>query len=323
MGHRRGEVADRLRQRIVAGLHLGVVRHGDRLPSVRALAPEVGADPRVVLAAYRQLEEEGLVEVRPKSGIYVASTAAGAGDPLPQLAEWIVEVLGQALTRGVPAIEFPERVRRCLETVTFRTACIECNRDQIAGLCRELERDYGLDTTGVELADLEAVELPAAVRDADLLVTTSFHAGAVQRVAQSLGKPWIAVHLRPDFLAEAIRFLEQGPVYFVATDERFADKLRLIFSPTGRVENVRALIVGRDDLTQIPPGMPTYVMPAARPHLEGVPLGSQLIPAPRVFAEESARELLAFVVRANLDAERNGGQDRPRVAPEDAPRKVW
>jgi hypothetical protein len=49
MPQRRAEIADRIRQRIVAGLHLGVMREGDRLPSVRALAMEIVADPRVVL----------------------------------------------------------------------------------------------------------------------------------------------------------------------------------------------------------------------------------------------------------------------------------
>lgn len=314
MVYRRDDIADQLRQRIVAGLHLGVVREGDRLPSVRAFANEVEADPRVVLAAYRVLEAEGLVEVRPKSGMYVAGPAE-AGDPLPQLAEWVVGVLVQALGRGVAPIDFPDRVQRCLETVAFRTACIECNRDQIAGLCGELSRDYGLRTTGVELDDLGGKELPEAVRTADLLVTTSFHASAVQRVAQAIDKPWIAVHLRADFLAEAGRLLEQGPVYFVATDERFAQKLRLIFSPTGREENVRAVIVGRDDLDQVPTGAPTYVMPAARSEVEGAPLSSGLIPAPRVFSDDSAREILGFIVRANLDAERREEQATTKLGP--------
>jgi hypothetical protein len=180
------------------------------------------------------------VEVRPKSGMYVDAAGTGAVAALPQLAEWVVSVLMQALGRGVHPIEFPERVRRCLEEVAIRTACIECNRDQIAGLCRELRRDYGLDTTGVELEALRGGAPPDAVRDADLLVTTYSHSGDVERVARTLGKPFIAVHLRSDFLAEAMRFLEQGPLYVVATDVRFAEKLHLIFSPTGRTDNLRA-----------------------------------------------------------------------------------
>lgn len=304
MAHKRDEIADLLRQRIVAGLHLGTVREGERLPSVRVLAAEVGADPRVVLAAYRKLSEEGLVEVRPKSGVYVATVSGADADPLPQLAEWVVGVLVQGLGRGVAPPDLPERVRRCLETVAFRTACIECNLDQIGGLCRELERDYGLETTGVDLDDLSVESPPESVRSADLLVTTSFHAARVQEVALALGKPWIAVHLRGDFLAEVSRFLAAGPVYFVATDPRFADKLRVIFSAAPGAENLRALIVGRDDLSGIPGDAPTYVMPSARARVEGMALSSRPIPAPRVFSEASAREILTFIVRANMAAER-------------------
>lgn len=173
MPHRRGTITEALRQRIVAGLHLGVFRQGDRLPSVRALAREFDADPRVVLAAYRQLEGEGLAEVRARSGIYVAHTAAGHSLPqLPQLAEWVVGVLVEALSRGVPAVDFPERVRRCLDTLRLRTACLECNTDQTTSLCEELRRDYGLETNGVDVTALAAEEAPYEVRRADLLVTT-------------------------------------------------------------------------------------------------------------------------------------------------------
>ncbi|MBW3630491.1 MAG: GntR family transcriptional regulator [Gemmatimonadetes bacterium] len=107
-----------------------------RLPSARTLAAEFDVDLRVVLTGYRQLEADAPVELRPPSGVFVADTAVRAGETLPQTAEWVVEVLVQALERGVPAVEFPERVRGCLETVRLRAACIECNDDQIATLCR-------------------------------------------------------------------------------------------------------------------------------------------------------------------------------------------
>src|SRR5688500_9384713 len=60
-----------LRQRIVAGLHLGTLNAGDRLQSVRQVATEFGVNPRVVMAAYRQLAAEGLVRMRSRSGVFV------------------------------------------------------------------------------------------------------------------------------------------------------------------------------------------------------------------------------------------------------------
>jgi DNA-binding transcriptional regulator YhcF (GntR family) len=302
MAQRRDEIAEALRQRVIAGLHLGVFRQGDRLPSVRSLSPEFDADPRVILAAYRQLEMEGLVEVRQRSGVYVALTAVSAGEMLPRMAGWVADVLVQALSRGIPAAEFPERVRRCLETVRLRAACIECNLDQIVGLCTELSRDYGLETAGVELRTLDSDELPVEVHRADLLVTTSFHARDVQRLAKRLRKPCIVVSLREDLLAEIRRYLAQGLVYFVGVDPRFAEKLRRMFAETAGAENLRPLTVSRDDLSQIQEGAPTYVMQAARAKLDDVSGLAKLIPAPRMFSADSARVLLAFIIRTNIAA---------------------
>lgn len=302
MSELRDKIADALRQRVVTGLHLAVLRPGDRLPSVRSLSPELGADPRVILAAYRQLEVEGLVEVRARSGVFVAHHAVSRGEMLPQMAAWVVEVLAQALARGVPAIEFPERVRRCLETVRLRAACIEGNDDQIEGLCGELASDYGLETHPVDIGTGSADAIRDQIRRVDLLVTTRFHAGEVQRLAEGLRKPHITVSLRPEFLAEIARLLEQGPVYFVAKDPRFKDKLAAMFASTARAENLRVLIAGRDDLAQIPEDAPAYVMQAARDRLEGLPLLARVIPAPRVFSEDSAKELLAFILASNIAA---------------------
>jgi GntR family transcriptional regulator / MocR family aminotransferase len=64
VSRRRAEVLGILRQRVFSGLHLGILRHHGQLPSVRQLARELGANPRVILAAYRSLEREGLVELR-------------------------------------------------------------------------------------------------------------------------------------------------------------------------------------------------------------------------------------------------------------------
>lgn len=302
MANRRDEIASILRQRVVAGLHLGLLQPGTRLPSVRGLSPEFDADPRVVLAAYGVLEGEGLVELRPRSGIFVARSAVSSGEMLPRMAEWVVDVLVQALARGVPAVGFPDRVRECLETVRLKALCIECNEDQLAGLCGELARDYGLETSPLDIRDLQASTTSRSVREADLLVTTSYHAAEVQQFAERNGKDYLAVSLRREFVAETARLLEKGPLYFVVKDPRFSAKLPEIFASTPGAENLRALVVGRDELSSIPEGAPTYVMAAARDQLQDLSLLARIIPAPRVFSPESAKALLTFILRANIAA---------------------
>ncbi len=308
MVKRRSDIAAQIRQRLVTDLHLGLRRPGDRMPSTRNLARELHADPRVVLAAYRELEYDGLVEFRPRSGVYVAQSALAGRSSLPRLAAWALEIFVEGLSRGVPAPELPERLRRCLETLRLHATCIECNLDQLHSLCQELNLDYGLETTPLELDALNAdgEEARALLKRTDILVTTSFHAADVKRVAERVGKPWFAITIGSELIGEMSRLMNEGPVYIVGTDDRLRGKMRMIFEPVPNGENLRVVLVGQDDLGVIPSDAPTYVMKRARDVpddvLSALPNLAHLHPMDRVFSPESARELLGFILHANTKA---------------------
>ena len=53
---------------------LGVLRTGDKLPSVRMAAGELGVNPNTVARAYARLEEMGYVRALPKKGAFVTYT---------------------------------------------------------------------------------------------------------------------------------------------------------------------------------------------------------------------------------------------------------
>ena len=303
---RRAEISDTLRQRVLSALHFRTLDAGERLPSARALAAELDADPRVILAAYASLEREGVVERRPGArGFFVASARDDSGTLAPTAA-WLVDVVTGALARGVHGPDFPELVRRALETMQLRAACIECNDDQMVWLTRELKEDYGVAATGISVDTLRASEvLPSAVRSADMLLTTAAHEAELRPIAERVGRPLIVVALRTDLVADIARLLARGPVYFVGTDPRFADKVRQRFDGVPGADQVRTVIVGRDDLDAIPVGSPAYVMRTAREALGGVPARLRPLSTLRAFAVESQRAILKLVVQANLGALRS------------------
>lgn len=68
------------------------------------------------------------------------------------------------------------------------------------------------------------------------------------------------------------------------------------------------LVAGRDDLTAIPPGAPTFVTRLAREQLGDAPRQIHEITESRALSAASARELLSFTVRANLAALVGRGQ---------------
>jgi GntR family transcriptional regulator len=61
------QIAERVRVAVAAG----ELAKGDGLPSVRALATRLRVNPATVVQAYRELEQEKLVEMRQGAGTYV------------------------------------------------------------------------------------------------------------------------------------------------------------------------------------------------------------------------------------------------------------
>ena len=65
----------RIREEIGNAILAGDYRDGDALPSVRALAGEMGANPLTVAKAYQGFQDEGLVSVKRGVGMFVAEGA--------------------------------------------------------------------------------------------------------------------------------------------------------------------------------------------------------------------------------------------------------
>jgi GntR family transcriptional regulator len=298
---RRDAIGKALRQRVTSGLHLGLLHPGERLASARETARQLGTDYRVVVEAVRQLARDGLLEIRPRAGIFVGR---GVGRPLSGnmagLGARLVDLLVEEVMRGLPAPGLVERVRRCLESVRLRAACIECNRDQLDALCHELSVDYGFASTPVDMAELR--RLAPTLRQADLLVSTSFHAGEVRHLARRMAKRCVIVTLDPAWRAEVERLLEAGPVYFIGTDPRWAAKALQVWATAAGVANLRPLTIGQHRLEDIPADAAVMVMPGARRHLAGTPLLARALPQ-RGFSRETAHEILRFVVERNLAAQ--------------------
>jgi DNA-binding transcriptional regulator YhcF (GntR family) len=301
---RRNPIANRMRERIVSGLHLGTLAPGSRLPSIRDLSVEFHVAPRTIMAVYRLLEAEGLVELRKRSGIYVASGGPGATPMLSHLAGWVVEVLLDAQAREIPPIAFPERVRRCLETLRLRAVCIAGNADQMDEICHELHDDYGIESEGLFFEDFLSpdVEAQRLLARSDLLITTSFYTAPVHHAARTMGKTAITVTLRPELMGEITRNLAKGPVYLIGTDPRFRQAVQIVFDPTGFGSNMHVLILGEDDLDSLSPDAPAYIMRRAHVQLGDSPLTRRVVPIHRVFSSQMSRELLTFIVRANITA---------------------
>lgn len=296
---RHEDIAQRLRQEILSGLHLGRLAPSTRLPSTRAVAAELGVDPRRVARAYRDMVVDGLVDLRPRSGFYVAGNGNGRHPALSAFARWAVDTFIEASDRDVRPIDLAEELRACLSSRRFSAACVECNEDQMHGMAEELRLDYGFTTHTVPLDRVNDADARTVLEGVDALVTTSFHAAEVRRLARELGKPSIAVAIRPELRQWMQGALAQSDVYFVAADDRFAGKAATMFAGAGGRHGIRVVVAGRDDVEAIPLNAPTYVTRRAREILGNHPVALRAMRLPRLFARESRRAVLTFLLEGN------------------------
>src|SRR6188508_585221 len=59
-------------------IETGALRPGEQLPSIRPLAEELVVNPNTVAKAYRELEHDGVVELRQGAGAFIAERPAQA-----------------------------------------------------------------------------------------------------------------------------------------------------------------------------------------------------------------------------------------------------
>src|SRR5215467_88885 len=68
-----------LMEQVKHAVETGALRAGDQLPAIRKLAEELVMNPNTVVRAYRELEHEGIVELRHGSGAFVTDAVVGRG----------------------------------------------------------------------------------------------------------------------------------------------------------------------------------------------------------------------------------------------------
>lgn len=93
---------------VIAAIDAGQLEIGDKLPSIRSLAAQLGINPNTVARVYRELELRGFVESRSGSGCFVRpvdekATAAAKQASMQDL--W-ARMLGEAKARRIDAQDF-------------------------------------------------------------------------------------------------------------------------------------------------------------------------------------------------------------------------
>jgi DNA-binding transcriptional regulator YhcF (GntR family) len=103
-----------LRNQIVDALVRGELVEGDRLPSVRQLAIDLGINLHTVNKAYKTLEREGYLRIHGRRGARVAAPLTYTTSYLEQLQEALARLSIEARSQGIGPELFQATVDRAL-----------------------------------------------------------------------------------------------------------------------------------------------------------------------------------------------------------------
>jgi hypothetical protein len=267
------------------------------------VAADLGIDPRTAMELYRALAEEGLVEVRPRSGVYMAGNDSPSPTVSGETARWVAhEVALGSWRRRLPFDELPGFLRRCLDSSRLLCVCIDEIEDDRIAICREIRRDFGLTVRDVEPLGGGRVRargreqpLLEALDDADLVVVTAYHEREVSTALEGRETPLILTTLNSAGVQE-IRELgkAKGPLTFVVVDPQAQRRIAEGFGTDVEVTTVEALddTDGQRETTLV-------FTPAAADAVDAIPAGA-VVPRSPIVSEETAATLSRWIVHLNL-----------------------
>ncbi|MEO5511637.1 MAG: GntR family transcriptional regulator [Longimicrobiales bacterium] len=217
-------IVDQLRDRIVTGIFLGSWQPGERLPSIRDVADAESVDRKTAAAAYRRLEEEGLVRVRARSGVYLRTDGTTAqSSPLERLhRRWLRNTYEGGRELGLDT----GTMLRLLESIAAieETAIpvVESDSAMASLIADELQQRVRLHA--VPASNFELRHLRDQYEHAPFVVTTPF---CHQLTAlQSTFKTVVQATLAPELL-DALRVtLSQPRALVIAPCEAIASKIQ-------------------------------------------------------------------------------------------------
>jgi len=108
------QLVDNIRHMILSG----EMKPDEQLPSVRALASELGINPNTIQKAYNELERLGAVYSLKGRGNFVAGDTAALGrDALREIESGITALLRQAKENGTPRGDVEARLTAMVDAV--------------------------------------------------------------------------------------------------------------------------------------------------------------------------------------------------------------
>ncbi|MBI3653338.1 MAG: GntR family transcriptional regulator [Acidobacteria bacterium] len=301
---------EQAREQLITALHMGRLRSGDRLPSVRQMALRNNLNSKTAFAIYQKLKDEGYIEIRTGSGAYVSDV-----DKLDlnqtyclSMFQLIQANLAQASQLKIAPRQYLELVKNFIEKSQLQeiqVAVFECNQEQVNLFSSEISKHLKVQVFPVMLDKLARPDarLTRLLGRMDYFITTDYHLAQVRELGDHYRKKTIHIRLNPNFVPALIAAARRGKLLMIVSDANFFPAFRRNMISIGIAPHLLDHIIATDDqnlsrVRQLAARARSFYLspicnPAVRQH---IPEGVKEIKLDTMLAEESLEILEAVML---------------------------
>ena len=109
---------EQLQEQIIRLSMLGILDENQQLPSVRALAREVGVNPDTVAKANQQLEQQGIIYTVSGRGSFVSPDVLSLQSLRQAAVQEVLDAVDKALSRGVSPQQLLDAICQQLDSLS-------------------------------------------------------------------------------------------------------------------------------------------------------------------------------------------------------------
>ena len=109
-----------LMEQVKHAVGIGALRAGEQLPTIRKLAEDLVMNPNTVVRAYRELEHEGVIEMRHGSGAFVCESTPERSRIMRKAAAVMQSTVERLVALGLTEQEMRRLVENELATLHSR-----------------------------------------------------------------------------------------------------------------------------------------------------------------------------------------------------------
>lgn len=199
-------IYQQLEEQIRYFLLSGALQPGTKVPTPKDLGTYLRINRNTVIAAYKELEKEGLIVTKHGQGTYISDKLPTP--PNKERRQALLSLVEETIkktqelgfsTEDLFTLVFNQAVLG-LESINsegMRALVVECNTPDLEYFQSTLKKELGIQIDGYLLSELEDRIGEDAVTMADFVITSVIHLEEVKAILESLNKEVLAIYAAP------------------------------------------------------------------------------------------------------------------------------